>query len=186
MATIAMVGIDGIEDAYLVLRRNRRIFFANASAEALLKERGLLKSCCGTLFLADEANDKHLAAALEDVSANRIDARASFLAQDAAGRQWRFTVAPKAFDGETMLLVWIDRGQVAKSAPETLRQLYGLTAGELPVLMAVSEGLSASEIAERHAITIATVRTHLQHIYQKTGVNKASQLATLVATLPKI
>lgn len=85
-----------------------------------------------------------------------------------------------------MVLVWIDRAKAGATAPERLQQLYELTSAEVPVLMALSEGRSAQEIADLHSLSVATIRTHIQHIYTKTGVNKASQLATLVAALPKV
>jgi DNA-binding CsgD family transcriptional regulator len=182
----ALIGIDSIEDAYLILRNDRRIIFANASAEALLKEGSLLRSVSGELHLKDDRADSNLTLSVRDASTNETIGKTSFVVRDRDGTSWRFTLAPKTFDGETMTLVWIDRCQSATSAQETMQQIYGLTPAELPILMAVSQGLSAGEISDQHGISIATVRSHIQHIYQKTGVNKATQLAQLVASLPRV
>jgi two-component system nitrate/nitrite response regulator NarL len=46
-----------------------------------------------------------------------------------------------------------------------------LTARELEVLELIAEGLSAPEIAERLFLGVTTVKTHLQHIYEKFGVS---------------
>ncbi|SMQ63283.1 DNA-binding transcriptional regulator, CsgD family [Altererythrobacter xiamenensis] len=185
-ASGAILGINEIEDAYLVLAADRRISFANAEAEALLNHPSLLRSSQGRLFLHRPQDDQKLAAALNDANHNHRSGRLSYLGQDSTGTTWRFTLAPKKFEGETKVLVWIDRCKASASAPIAMQQIYGLTEAELPILMAVSQGYSAAEISDQHQISIATVRTHIQHIYQKTGVQKASQLAQLVASLPRI
>jgi two-component system nitrate/nitrite response regulator NarL len=46
-----------------------------------------------------------------------------------------------------------------------------LTARELEVLELIAEGLSAPEIAVRLFLGVTTVKTHLQHIYEKFGVS---------------
>ncbi|SMQ64341.1 DNA-binding transcriptional regulator, CsgD family [Altererythrobacter xiamenensis] len=186
LASGAILGLNEIEDAYLVLAADRRISFANAEAEALLNHHSLLQAFQGRLFLHRPQDDQKLSAALNDANHNHRSGRLSFLAKDNSGTIWRFTLAPKAFEGETKVLVWIDRCKASASASIAMQQIYGLTEAELPILMAVSQGYSAAEISDQHQISIATVRTHIQHIYQKTGVKKASQLAQLVASLPRI
>jgi two-component system nitrate/nitrite response regulator NarL len=46
----------------------------------------------------------------------------------------------------------------------------GLTAREREVLVLLADGLSAPQIAHRLTIGTATVKTHLQHLYDKLGV----------------
>lgn len=46
-----------------------------------------------------------------------------------------------------------------------------LTARELEILRLSAEGLSVREVGETMHLAIATVKTHLQHAYQKLGVN---------------
>lgn len=182
----ALAAVDCLEDAYLMLSPDRHIFFANAAAEALLRRQRLMRASEGKLYLCRTQDDDRLSRALDDANLNELSGKLSFLARDSKSTVWRFTLAPKAFDGETMVLLWIDRCQPALAAPEAMRQVYGLTPAELPILMAVSQGYSASEISDLHGISIATVRSHIQHIYQKTGVNKATQLTQLVASLPRV
>jgi DNA-binding CsgD family transcriptional regulator len=58
--------------------------------------------------------------------------------------------------------------------------LQGLTTSELRVAMAVGEGLSNREAAERLYVSVKTVDYHLQNIYRKLDVHSRSQLAGLV------
>jgi DNA-binding CsgD family transcriptional regulator len=68
------------------------------------------------------------------------------------------------------------------SAMETMSKLYQLTPGELRVLAAVVEVGGVSAVAEVVGIAEGTVKTHLQHLFAKTGTNRKIDLVKLVAT----
>ncbi|MGZ4396743.1 MAG: response regulator [Gaiellaceae bacterium] len=51
----------------------------------------------------------------------------------------------------------------------------GLTPREVDVLRLIAEGLSNTEIAERLYVSTATVKTHVNHIFQKTGARDRAQ-----------
>ena len=65
---------------------------------------------------------------------------------------------------------------MGRSIGEAFAKLHGLTASELRVLRALAPGLSIKKVAELLGIGETTVRTHLQHIYSKTGTSKQSEL----------
>jgi DNA-binding NarL/FixJ family response regulator len=52
-----------------------------------------------------------------------------------------------------------------------------LTARETEVLRLVGHALSNKEIAERLSVTVAAVRFHLKHIYQKLHVHSRTEAA---------
>ncbi len=56
-----------------------------------------------------------------------------------------------------------------------------LTPAELRVAELVAEGLSNADIASKLFVTVPTVKTHLTHIYAKTGTASRVQLATAYA-----
>ena len=58
-------------------------------------------------------------------------------------------------------------------------KLYGLTASELRVLLAMAPGLSVKEAAEMLGISETTAKTHLQHVYFKTRTSKQTELVHL-------
>jgi DNA-binding CsgD family transcriptional regulator/PAS domain-containing protein len=62
---------------------------------------------------------------------------------------------------------------------EAFAKLYGLTGSELRVLLAMVPGLSVKEAAEVLGISETTAKTHLQHIYEKTGTSKQTELMRL-------
>jgi integral membrane sensor domain MASE1/DNA-binding CsgD family transcriptional regulator len=65
------------------------------------------------------------------------------------------------------------------SAAEAFAQLYRLTGSELRMLLAMVPGLSVKEAAEMLGICENTAKTHLQHIYSKTGTSKQTELMRL-------
>jgi DNA-binding CsgD family transcriptional regulator len=64
---------------------------------------------------------------------------------------------------------------------EAFAKLYGLTGGELRVLLAMAPGLGMREAAEVLGIAEATAKTHLQHIFSKTGTSRQTDLMLLFA-----
>ena len=62
---------------------------------------------------------------------------------------------------------------------EAFAKLYGLTGSELRTLLAMAPGLSVKEAAELLGIGDTTARTHLQHIHEKTGTSKQTELLHL-------
>jgi len=57
-----------------------------------------------------------------------------------------------------------------------------LTPRELEVLRLIAAGLSNKEIAARLSVTVATVKTHLEHILQKMQVSDRTQAAVQAVT----
>jgi DNA-binding CsgD family transcriptional regulator len=62
---------------------------------------------------------------------------------------------------------------------EAFARLYGLTGGELRVLLALAQGLGGKEAAEMLSIGEPTIRTHLQRLYSKTNTVRQSDLLRL-------
>lgn len=79
--------------------------------------------------------------------------------------------------------------ELAESPPqEGLRafaDLFGLTQGELRVLVLMIEHFSPQMIADHLGISLPTVRTHLQRIRQKTGTRRFADLIRLALAASK-
>jgi DNA-binding CsgD family transcriptional regulator/PAS domain-containing protein len=77
--------------------------------------------------------------------------------------------------------VFIQNPVVSPHYPsEAFGKLYGLTDAELRVLLAMAPGLSVKDVAALLGIGEVTARTHLQHVYVKTGTSKQTELLNLL------
>jgi DNA-binding CsgD family transcriptional regulator len=67
------------------------------------------------------------------------------------------------------------------SPPEAIVQEYKLTPSELRVLFAIVEVGGIPEIADVLGISETTARTHVKHLFEKTGASRQADLVKLVA-----
>jgi two-component system, NarL family, nitrate/nitrite response regulator NarL len=73
--------------------------------------------------------------------------------------------------GETVLATWVQGAVAQEIRMRSVQDRPVLTPREHEVLSLIADGLSAPGIAERLVLSPATVRTHLQHLYDKLGVS---------------
>ncbi|PKB20254.1 helix-turn-helix transcriptional regulator [Janthinobacterium sp. 64] len=57
-----------------------------------------------------------------------------------------------------------------------MQQLFDLTQAEALVAQALAQGTAIDRIAADTGVSINTVRTHLHHIYDKTGTARQGEL----------
>jgi DNA-binding CsgD family transcriptional regulator len=66
---------------------------------------------------------------------------------------------------------------------DAISRLFGLTLEEQRLLAEIAHGAGVTEAASLLCISEATARTHVQHIFRKTGVSRQADLIQLIATL---
>src|SRR4029453_15066056 len=76
-----------------------------------------------------------------------------------------------------------DPGRQAPIPISWMMDAYCLTRTEAQVAIAIASGASVAEIALRLRISLNTVRTHLRHVFDKTGARRQTHLCRLVSTL---
>jgi DNA-binding CsgD family transcriptional regulator len=69
----------------------------------------------------------------------------------------------------------------APSPPEVIAKAYQLTMTELRVLLAIVDVGGVPEVAKVLGIAATTVKTHLGHVFEKTGTKRQADLVKLVA-----
>ena len=106
----------------------------------------------------------------KDVGATEI--RSAIMAVAAGRAQLDPTVQRKLLD---MLTAGSSFGIGAAAEPAPA-PVPGLTARECEILDEVAQGLDNNQIAERLSISLATVKTHINHLLSKTGCTNRSGL----------
>jgi len=81
------------------------------------------------------------------------------------------------------LVLIIDPEDQPEPAAELLRRLYHLTKTEADVALRVTHGADLKEISEQLSISLATVRTHLQRVFDKTDTHRQAHLVRLLLVL---
>jgi DNA-binding CsgD family transcriptional regulator len=69
----------------------------------------------------------------------------------------------------------------AEAHAEAIARHFRLTPAELRVLLTIVEAGGVPETAQKLGIAETTVKTHLQHVFAKTGTRRQLELAKLVA-----
>ena len=75
------------------------------------------------------------------------------------------------------LLEWLSEPEftVPAEGPEGSEALDGLTARETEVLVLIADGLTNQEIARKLHVSTATVKTHINNLFAKTGLKDRAQ-----------
>jgi DNA-binding CsgD family transcriptional regulator len=98
-------------------------------------------------------------------------------------RPYLLHVLPTPADDCGTLIVLIDLDRRIEPPVEVLRRIYGLTRAESQVAMRVLNGDGLAPIAEELSVSLTTVRTHLQRIFDKTGTHRQAELVRLLLTV---
>jgi pimeloyl-ACP methyl ester carboxylesterase/DNA-binding CsgD family transcriptional regulator len=81
-------------------------------------------------------------------------------------------------------LVWVASQDEPVVSESGLCERYGTTPAEARLIRQLLTGQSLSEIASNLGVSLNTVKTQLQSVFAKVGVNRQSQLIQAVCTLP--
>ncbi|OMC30427.1 helix-turn-helix transcriptional regulator [Mycobacterium colombiense] len=74
------------------------------------------------------------------------------------------------------LVVVVDPESEPLPAAGLLRRLYHLTEAEAAIAVRLAGGADVRQISEELSISLTTVRTHLQHVFDKTGTHRQAEL----------
>jgi DNA-binding CsgD family transcriptional regulator len=83
------------------------------------------------------------------------------------------------------LLIVTDAGSQVDQPLQVFRDAFALTTSEARVLGALIMGGSREMIAKELGLSLSTVKTHMQNLFAKTGVNRQAQLVRMAMALPK-
>jgi len=192
--------LDALEragGAVLVVARDARLLYANAAAEALLRESDALDLSGGRLGAADPAAGLSLAVLIRSASDTAAGAEGSAGGAIALAREDRlplsvlvapFRPARDALGAPVPAAILFIRDPEQESvSQQLLRDLFALTPAEAAIAAALAEGKSVGDITRACRISLNTARTHLRNIFAKTGTRRQAELVALlmrsVATL---
>lgn len=187
--------VDTLSVGVYLVSADGRVAYMNAAAERQAKHGKALRIVNNRIAPADPAARAALAQAIEETARDetlaRRGAHAAIALPDRDGQGCVATLLPLERRSRDVLAplaapvaVFVQDPTATAPLPgEAFAQLYGLTDGELRVVLAVAEGLGAIEAADRLGVGERTVRTHLQKVFSKTGVTRQTELLKLLHAL---
>ena len=84
------------------------------------------------------------------------------------------------------LVLIIDPEDEPEPAAALLRRLYHLTKAEADIVLRMMRGADVKQIAEELSVSLPTVRTHLQHVFDKTDTHRQAELVRLLFALQSL
>ena len=185
--------LDGLAAAMFLVDANARIVHANLNANIMLSESAVLRGLKGKLVSTDPRVDRILgdsfaAAARGDTTVGTKGIAVPLTAHD--GERFVAHVLPLTSGARrragtsysAVAAVFVHKAMLDLPHPlEVITATFKLTPAELRVLMAIVEIGGVPEVAPILGISEATVKTHLQRIFAKTGTSRQADLVKLVA-----
>ena len=191
--------LDKLPQGALVINELGYPIFMNESAQQMLaRQDGFALDRQGKLQVTNRAAAVELQQMIHSAS-QRFDA----LKQDCGGvmqierpsglRAYSLMIAPLNLElsqlnyQQAAAMIFITDPEAQSAAPaEVLQNLYGLTPAEAKLAALLAQGKSLTEAATELHVTQNTARTHLKHVFQKTGVNRQSELVKLILNSPVV
>jgi DNA-binding CsgD family transcriptional regulator/PAS domain-containing protein len=182
--------LDRSAHGLFLLGEGGQVRHANRAGAALTAEGCGLRAVAGRLGATNADDARRLAALIGAAGAADGERRCGgsmSLATPTRRLPLSITVAPVRSErfsplaGGPSVLVCVTDLEADVSLPEqTLRELFGLTPAEARLSLAMFEGLSLGEAAERFGVSLHTVRAQIARIFDKTGTNRQSELVRLM------
>jgi DNA-binding CsgD family transcriptional regulator len=187
--------IDGLSAGMCLLDSEGQVVHANVAGRAFLDMGDFLFETGGRIRARDREIDAILRELLTAAGSDRGDVAVGtagidlpLRAQD--GTRYVAHVLPltsgarrlagTAYSAVAALFVRKSCIEVP-SPPEVIARAYRLTPTELRVLLAIVEVGGVPEVANAMGVAESTVKTHLGHLFAKTGVTRQADLVKIVA-----
>jgi len=179
--------LERLTSGALLVDGSCRLIFANTAAEALFRRGGGLELSCGRLRASGERENAALEALIGQCVRSALgDAGGEVVLRTDGWERRKMMVIPLRRSlpvlapglPAAILFEAADRSDEATAA--RLRLHYGLTPAEASFAVEIAKGDGKRAAAERRGISYSTARTHLSHIFDKTGVNRQGELVRLI------
>jgi DNA-binding CsgD family transcriptional regulator len=184
---------DALTSGMFIVDGTGRIVHANTSGYAMISEAKVLRASNSRLTANDPAAEQALldvftAAEGGDTALGRRGVAVPLTARN----DERYVAHVLPLTSGARRKAGVSYGAVAAvfvrkadldmpSAPVAVAQQFRLTPAELRVLFSVIEISGIAEISDVLGISEATVKTHLHHVFEKTGTDRQADLVKLVA-----
>ena len=184
-SAILSQALDVLSDALILTDRLSRVRHINRSARTILSEGSL--AIRNGLLCARTTEETHVLQKLISTQGRAAKDAGHFRTNGSSGRGGLVltvitaqNMPPEEPDAGSVLVVAHELNRAQIPSPCVISSFFGLTPAEarLAYEMAMGDGLGAC--ARRLGITPNTARTHLKHVFEKTGTRRQAELLRLL------
>lgn len=181
--------LDLVNVGLLVTSASGQLLLANRTAEQILKIRDGIELGPTGLVRTSLKCAPSLNALMDAAIKEGVGFRDSVLPVRRPSGKRPLTAIVRAVEGASLqpdplapatLLFILDPETSVNNVEAELRQLYGLTSTEARLADLLMEGKALDECCTILNIRRSTARTHLQHLFEKVGVQRQSELVSLL------
>jgi len=178
--------------AYLLLDGRNRVVGSSRNLAALSDY--LTVSRKGRLSFTDPASDASLAAARATLGTSHGGRSLISLVHPSRPRhRFGFLISRNEFppslaeiSADATQALFLAQDDSSERLEQAVQSSLGLTAAEVDITMRLAQGLTLKEAAGDLGISINTARNHLQSVFDKSGINRQSDLVLVVTQLSVI
>ena len=170
-----LADIPGTE--FAVVRHDRWILFAS---HGLQGDVATINTRSGHLRMEDAAEEDALSGALARLTCGRTREEVLEMHRGDRPLELRLTPLYGANDEPVLLMIMRDRKRAINKRVAWMQGHFGLTVAETHLLAALCAGRTTSDASREFGVSRTTIRTHLQHIFDKCGVRSQLALKALV------
>jgi DNA-binding CsgD family transcriptional regulator/PAS domain-containing protein len=185
--------LDGLAAGVFLIDAAGQVVRVNRRGRAMLAERSVLGLARERLASNDPRTSRQLRDVLRRAAAEPLAVAGSVVELfGAGGERYLAHVLPlsagasdrRNAQGGPIAAVFVREAvRDAASSLETAANVFRLTPAEVRVLHALMlETKGVAAVAALTGIAVSTVKTHLSHLFQKTGTSRQSELVKLVAS----
>lgn len=185
----ALGALDVLRPGVLLINEGGTVLYANPSAERMLQDGQWVARVGGVLRARSAAARRELAKALALAACNEsaIGHTGTTICLSEPGLRPVFAHVLPMAGGElrpgmrpgAAAAVFIDSGPDGTGGAAALATAFDLTPAETRVLAGLMAGRRLSVVAAELGISGTTARTHLNHIFGKTGISRQADLMRL-------
>jgi DNA-binding CsgD family transcriptional regulator len=178
--------LDRLDDGVALVDHRGRVLFANGIATSIIaRGDGLILAGCG-LRAATAADARRLEGLIADVAEGGTGGMMR-VARPSLAEPFLLVVAPARPDGPwpvqlgpAAIIFIADPERTPRLQHRQLADLFGLTATEAKVAVAIASGKTGPQSARELRMSANTVHTHLRRIFHKLGVHRQADLTRVL------
>jgi DNA-binding CsgD family transcriptional regulator/PAS domain-containing protein len=175
--------VDAMADAVLLVDARGALVHANAAGEEMLRVGQGLTLRSGSVVAANPRRESSLRDAIKSACAlSPVDG--AVILDDRGWPPVVTSVAPVRQSGTQLALLCLGGSPSSgDAAARHLRNLFGLSASEAAIALALAEGLAPADIADQRKVSLGTVRAQIRSLFDKLGCTRQAELIVLVKSI---